>query len=192
MDIKMKSSNEYVTKQSFTLQAKHFGEGKLHFEAKDYLDFVAAQIEPAIVISRLAFHHFPDINRPFHEMARVLRPDGKLVLIDLEAPEDALRAVRDEMETLRDPSHVRNLSKEEMLNLYAEHSFGVDKCEMTKIPVLAENWLTFTETPMPVRQELMKRFEDDVNGKDKTGFYPYRTDKGICFHQKWILILGRK
>ena len=27
-----------------------------------------------IVISRLAFHHFPDAQRPFAEMVRVLKP----------------------------------------------------------------------------------------------------------------------
>ncbi len=64
-----------------------------------------------IVISRLAFHHFPDINCSFDEMVRVLKPNGKLALIDMEAAEDKLRLVRDEIETMRDPSHVRNLCK---------------------------------------------------------------------------------
>lgn len=31
-----------------------------------------------VVISRLAFHHFTDINMPFKEMARVLKPNGNL------------------------------------------------------------------------------------------------------------------
>lgn len=257
----MKSSNDNVIKQSFTLQSKNFSEGKLNFEAKEYLDFVVTKIEPTkadtvlevaaetcacgrslapsvqnvtcldmtsamlsagkektdkqglknmtfvlgdacelpflnnsfdIVISRLAFHHFPDIYRSFNEMVRVLRTDGKLVLIDMEAAEDNLRSVRDEIETMRDSSHIRNLSKEEMLNLYLEHSFQVDKCEVTEMPASAENWLAFTETPMPTRQEIMKRFENDVKGIEKTGFYPYRTDKGIFFNHKWILIIGRK
>ena len=145
-----------------------------------------------IVISRLAFHHFPDINRSFNEMVRVLRPNGKLILIDMEAAEDNLRSVRDEIETMRDPSHIRNLSKEEMLNLYLKHSFQVDECEVTEMPTLAENWLAFTETSIPIRQEIMKRFENDVKGIEKTGFYPYRTDEGISFNHKWILIIGRK
>lgn len=38
-----------------------------------------------VVMSRLAFHHFPDVSQPFSEMARVLKPGGKLVMIDMEA-----------------------------------------------------------------------------------------------------------
>ena len=33
-----------------------------------------------IVFSRLAFHHFPDIEQPFKEMKRVLKPGGKLII----------------------------------------------------------------------------------------------------------------
>lgn len=36
-----------------------------------------------IVISRLAFHHFTDPNAAFHEMARVVKPGGRLVLVDM-------------------------------------------------------------------------------------------------------------
>ena len=145
-----------------------------------------------IVISRLAFHHFPDTAHSFDEMVRVLRPQGKLVFIDMEAAEDKLRVVQDEIETLRDPSHVRNLSREEMLMLYSGHSFKVELCETMEIPTSASDWLNFTETPVFTKQKLMERFESDVNGMERTGFYPYQTDKGIFFKQKWIFIIGRK
>lgn len=44
-----------------------------------------------IVLSRLAFHHFPAVEPPFAEMVRVLRPGGRLVLIDMEASAEPLR-----------------------------------------------------------------------------------------------------
>ena len=75
----------------------------------------------SIVISRLAFHHFPDVNRPFSEMARVLKSGGKFVFIDMEATEENLRTTQDKIETLRDPSHIRNLSQAEMLKLYSDN-----------------------------------------------------------------------
>ena len=67
-----------------------------------------------IVLSRLAFHHFPDVKQPFAEMVRVLKPGGKLVLIDMGAAEEPLRETEDGIEKMRDPSHVRNLSGNEM------------------------------------------------------------------------------
>ena len=73
-----------------------------------------------IVISRLAFHHFPNPKRCFSEMVRVLKTGGKLVVMDMEAAEETLRNTEDEIETLRDPSHMRNLSKEEFTEMFQD------------------------------------------------------------------------
>lgn len=145
-----------------------------------------------IVISRLAFHHFPDVNCCFNEMVRVLRPNGKLIIIDMEAAEEKLRRIQDKIETVRDPSHIRNLSMKEMLELYSKHSFKVEICKTTEIPISAGEWLDFTETSVSAKQELMKHFDHDISGTERTGFYPYQTDKEIYFNQRWILIIGRK
>ena len=54
-------------------------------------------------------------------MARVLKTGGKLVVIDMEAAEEALRNTENEIETLRDPSHVRKLSKEEFTEMFRKN-----------------------------------------------------------------------
>jgi len=62
-----------------------------------------------VVTSRLAAHHFADAAGAFREIARILRPGGLLVLVDNYAPDDPeLQRFINEVETLRDPSHVRN------------------------------------------------------------------------------------
>ena len=76
-----------------------------------------------IVISRLAFHHFSNPKRCFSEMTRVVKTGGKLVVIDMEATEEPLRNTEDEIETLRDPSHMRNLSKDEFTEMFRRASF---------------------------------------------------------------------
>ncbi len=98
-----------------------------------------------IVISRLAFHHFSNPHRCFEEMIKVLKPNGKLVLIDMEAAIDTLRDTEDEIETLRAPSHVRNLSKDEFLELF-HHHLTVQLCDCTAIPVSLTAWLALTHT----------------------------------------------
>ena len=45
-------------------------------------------------------------------MVRVLKPGGKLVMIDMEAADELLRKTEDEIETQRDPSHVKNLARQ--------------------------------------------------------------------------------
>ncbi len=145
-----------------------------------------------IVFSRLGFHHFADTKTVFSEMVRVLRPGGKLVLIDMEAADEELRNTEDEIETLRDPSHVRNLSMSEMLNLFTMHNLTVEKCEKTEMKQNLKSWLALTKTPEQIQAEITKRMKNDMRNKEKTGFSPYLEDNEICFNQKWILMIGCK
>ncbi|PBD86334.1 hypothetical protein BGU36_16095 [Clostridioides difficile] len=34
--------------------------------------------------------------------------------------------------------------------------------------------------------------QEGISGKMKTRFYPFISDKGICFNQGWTFILGQK
>lgn len=99
-----------------------------------------------LVLSRLAFHHFTDTDGVFREMVRVLKPGGKLILIDMEAADEPLRKTEDEIETLRDPSHVKNLSREEMLKLYSDNSLSAEKSEFTEMQVHLSDWLELTKS----------------------------------------------
>lgn len=60
-----------------------------------------------VATCRIAPHHFADLDVALHEIARVLRPGGKFYALDCSAPDDpeALSFI-DEIEKLRDPSHV--------------------------------------------------------------------------------------
>ena len=146
----------------------------------------------SIVFSRLAFHHFTNVNTSFSEMVRVLKPGGKLALIDMEAADEEMRQVEDEIETLRDPSHVRNMSKNEMLGLFASHSLQIERCEATEIQQRLNSWLALTKTPEAIQQEIKERMKSELAGDKKTGFSPYVENGKICFNQKWLLLIGRK
>ena len=133
-----------------------------------------------IVFSRLAFHHFTDTDAVFSEMVRVLKPGGKLVMIDMEAADEPLRKTEDEIETLRDPSHVKNMSKNEMLELFTAHSLQIEQCETTEIQQKLNNWLALTRTPEPIRQKITERMKSELAGKEKTGFSPmWRMEKFV-------------
>lgn len=146
----------------------------------------------SLVLSRLAFHHFPQWEPPFAEMVRVLRPGGQLVLIDMEAAPEPLRDTRDELERLRDPSHVRNLSRAEMLALYAQHGLEVTCCETTPIPVNLQNWLALTHATAEICQQITARMEAELQGGTPTGFAPYNDGNTIKFDQQWTLLIGHK
>ena len=62
-----------------------------------------------VTVVRLASHHFADNQQAVREMARVTRRGGKVMMVDNYGPEDpALDAQLQNIEKLRDPSHVRS------------------------------------------------------------------------------------
>lgn len=68
------------------------------------------------VACRIAAHHFPNPQAFVQEVAKVLKPGGKFLLIDNIAPEDEkLDRFVNTLEKLRDTSHVRSYSRSEWL-----------------------------------------------------------------------------
>jgi SAM-dependent methyltransferase len=66
------------------------------------------------VTCRIAPHHFLDVPAALREIARVLRPGGHFALEDSIAPPDpALDSFINEVEKLRDPTHVRSYTEAE-------------------------------------------------------------------------------
>lgn len=71
-----------------------------------------------VVVTRAALHHFPNPGAAVREMARVLRPGGRAVILDSTSSENAEEsALHNALEILRDPSHARMLPKSELLAL---------------------------------------------------------------------------
>lgn len=164
----------------------------MRFVSGDAAELPFADNSFDIVFSRLAFHHFPDVEVPFSEMVRVTKFGGKLVMIDMEAAEESLRSTEDRIEILRDPSHVRNLSLSEMLMLYKQHGIDVKLSESAKIPVELANWLELTSPGEKVCADIVNLMEDELSGGAGTGFSPYRKDGRIFFDQRWRMIIGQK
>ena len=75
----------------------------------------------SLVVSRFAFHHFPDPRAVLAEMKRVCTPGGRVVLADAIASTEPAKATAfNRMEKLRDPSHVRALTLAELMQLFAD------------------------------------------------------------------------
>lgn len=176
------------------------GETEAKKQGIDNMQFINGYVEEIpfadqnfdIVLTRLAFHHFTDMEKPFAEMNRVLKPSGQLVVIDMEASIRPLREVEDKIETMRDPSHVKNRSQEEILALYKRYDYHITKQETTRIPVSLTAWMDLTNTPVAVRREIERLMEDEMQGGKQTGFCPYRQDGEIYFEQRWVMFVGER
>ena len=144
-----------------------------------------------LVITRLSLHHFTDPEKPFCEMQRVLRKGGKLVVWDMEATTEELREVNDFIETMRDTSHTRILSRKEFEALFRD-SFNLQLEETTLVPVNLQSWMNLTNTPEDIQKEIVNKMETDLNGGAPTGFSPYIQDDQIWFDHRWLLLIGIK
>jgi ubiquinone/menaquinone biosynthesis C-methylase UbiE len=83
-----------------------------------------------IVTCRVAPHHFADVHAFCREVARVLKPGGRFLLIDTFSPEDdELDAFFNEVEVRRDPTHVRDYRIQEWLGWMQELGLEVDVVE---------------------------------------------------------------
>jgi ubiquinone/menaquinone biosynthesis C-methylase UbiE len=72
-----------------------------------------------IVVTRFSMHHFVDPLCVLQEMVRVCAPGGRVVVVDMYASDDAVKAAEwNRVEKLRDPSHVRCLTLPELAQLF--------------------------------------------------------------------------
>lgn len=99
------------------------------------LPFDAASFD--LVTCRLAAHHFPDIAQFVDAARRILKPGGRIAIVDNVTP-DAERipglsadeiqeagAAYNAFEILRDPSHARALSADEWIRILEKAGFSI-------------------------------------------------------------------
>ena len=112
-----------------------------------------------VVTSRLAAHHFADAARAFREIARILRPGGLFVLVDNFAPDEPeLARFINELETLRDPSHVRNHTVAGWRELLERAGMRTTVDSHTAVAQLnTEKWLERSQTPPDRAEEVRLR-----------------------------------
>jgi ubiquinone/menaquinone biosynthesis C-methylase UbiE len=110
------------------------------------------------VTCRIAPHHFIDIGLALREIARVLRPSGRFILEDSCAPADPVadRFVN-EIETLRDPTHVRSYTQPEWRAMLLEAGFRLVHAEIHRKEHPVDEWLARAGTSPEVRERIRRR-----------------------------------
>jgi SAM-dependent methyltransferase len=111
-----------------------------------------------VVATRVAAHHFDDVEAAVREMARVAR-DRVLVVDNLFMGDDAERAER-----LRDPSHVRNYAEDDWRRFLEGAGLEVEEVKRFDKPIELEPWFERAATPkadaLRVRELLADRIQD--------------------------------
>ena len=112
-----------------------------------------------VVTCRIAAHHFPNVAAFCAEAARVLKPGGRLLVIDNVAPEDdELDQFINTVEKLRDPSHFREYRLSEWEALLQGAGLHYSLAHQFTTPMDREDWLARMNVPEPVAADLRERF----------------------------------
>lgn len=120
-----------------------------------------------IVSCRFAFHHFPDPGKALLEMRRVCRKS--IVLVDGVSPEDPEKSkFHNEIEKMRDPSHVRINSLSEIKKMFEETGTVIKDISHWEIPQDFDEWIrragTDEETIKKIRRLMTGSLANDSTG----------------------------
>jgi SAM-dependent methyltransferase len=171
--------------------AREAGERDVVFVEGDAtsLPFASGQFD--VAVSRFAFHHIDDVAAAAREMARVCRSGGTVAVIDMACEVSELGARHNELERLRDPSHVRALSEDELVGLVA--GAGVDAAVAGErrhaMPVVP--WLDQAGPPDADRARILAALEAEAGGGEPTGLHAHCGERGLGIEQRWVIVAGR-
>jgi ubiquinone/menaquinone biosynthesis C-methylase UbiE len=100
------------------------------------------------VVSRMSAHHWRDVPAALREIRRVVKPNGKVVLIDIVGAEDPLCDTwLQSVELLRDPSHIRDYTPTRWAEMLETAGFHVEVSPAWRIEIEFSSWVARMRTP---------------------------------------------
>lgn len=145
-----------------------------------------------VVMTRLTFHHFSNPVAVSSEIVRVLRPNGKIVIVDIVSSEDPEEAkLHNALEILRDPSHVRMFSPSEFKALVESAGLKITMEDSWTQKREFSEWIQITNAPnraVPLFTVMQNIAKVGLNG----GIDLQYKGKTVVFNHQWILLTAEK
>jgi SAM-dependent methyltransferase len=151
------------------------------------LPFAPEQFD--VVVSRFALHHIDDVGAATREMARVCRRGGTVAVIDMVCERGGRQ---DELERLRDPSHVRGLQERELVAALTQAGADATVVAERRQVMPVGPWLDQAGPSAADRERILAALQAEADGGAPTGLRAHRTDDGLAIEHRWLIVAGRR
>jgi len=137
------------------------------------------------IVTRYSAHHWASVPRALAECFRVMVPGGRLIVIDLIAPERPLLDTSlQTIELLRDGSHVRSYRVSEWRSMFIAAGFPDPSADTWKRLLEFQSWVARIGTPLArveALHEVFAAFPDEVRS-----YFQINADHDFHTDSAWI------
>ena len=142
------------------------------------------------VTVRRAPHHFPDLEGSVREMLRLLRPGGRIGIVDQIPPDGPGHLLMERLEKLRDPSHVGAYTAGRWRDLAERLGVVVTFSEIVERKVTFEAWLELAGAD-PARRQAIEETLADAAAEARAEIGDDGSEP-LSFMKRWIVLVGTK
>jgi ubiquinone/menaquinone biosynthesis C-methylase UbiE len=138
-----------------------------------------------LIVTRYSAHHWVSVSRALAECARVVAPGGRMVVIDVIAPELPLFDTSLQViEFLRDASHVRDYRASEWTAMYQAAGFREPTLTTWKLSIGFKDWIARIGTPADRVAALESVFSELPS--EAREYFQVGPDKSFVTDSAWI------
>jgi ubiquinone/menaquinone biosynthesis C-methylase UbiE len=166
-------------------EAKERGHDQMEFRAgpAEQLPFPDTSFD--LVVTRYSAHHWMNALAAVHEAARILKPGGTLIVIDVLAPENPLMdTVLQTVEILRDLSHVRDYRESEWRSMLEAANFSSPCVHRWRLQMEFAGWVARIRTT-PARVDALKVVLDELPSEARE-YFAVRRDRSFDVDSGWL------
>ena len=147
---------------------REMGISNLTFESFDGLKYPFSDNSLDLIVSRYAFHHFPNVVDAIQQMYRILATDGKVLISDPMRNENDDTGAIDRLMRVKKDGHIQFYSLNELDRLFLDNGFVKEK-------------QVITEMKFPfARQVEYVRIFDEMTGSEKS-LYDITNDNNVIW-----------
>ncbi|MDM1021006.1 class I SAM-dependent methyltransferase [Acinetobacter sp. VNK23] len=153
--------------------------------AAESLSFANQSFDCAI--TRYSAHHWQNVMQAMSEIYRVLAKNGKLVIVDiLGNANPVMDTFFQTIETIRDPSHVRNYSLQEWMHFAEYAGFKVETVEKQSLDLEFQSWMQRMQTPEHAVETI--RYLQRKASDQTQQYYQIQVDGSFTSEVLWMVL----